>query len=462
MAPRILLLTTEPLPIAGLPATGAGMRAWALAEGLRSAGFDDLQIAFAADASRGVEIALPGHVQKFERAALDDFIAEQSPDIVLFQHWGLFDSIKREIECPVAMDLAGPHLLERRLWNSLRPAEDLAQKLRALARADFVVCSGQFQRHWFLPFLVQAGHEPTPTLCPVIPFSMSPNTPPPEADRIRDRFLFAGMFLPWQDPEATLRTTLEVMDDKDRGSLLFIGGPHPAGDVSGGRFDSLLEFLKQHPRVTMEGTMSFDELSTRMANCGAAIDLMPRNAERELAFPTRTVTFLWAGLPVIHNDYDELAGPIDREKAGWIQSPDDLAGLRQRIGRLVSHHEDIDPRSANAQELVRREYNWEKTITPLADWCADPKPRAGRGELLMPVQADVKSEATASAKRTLGTVTYSPPSAVTETERGPWYLSPVVFALALPVSVALVLLFALAELVRLVIAPSPKRRRRSS
>ena len=458
MTPKILLLTTEPLPIPGLPATGAGLRAWGLGFGLRSAGFDDVTIAFAADAARGRDVdpeVVPG-VKMFERGELDEFIEEQSPDAIVFQHWGLFRELKKTPKQPVAMDLAGPHLLERRLWQSPDPEADFREKIAALAAVDFTVCSGEFQRHYFLPFLVQAGHDPRQHLCPVIPFSVSPEMPEPDPERERDCFVFGGMFLPWQDPEPVLRRLLEVLDEKDKGRLLFIGGAHPGGDVSGGRFQNLLEFLEEHPRVEMRQPMPFDEYLAAIRQCGAAVDLMPRNAERELAFPTRTMGYLWAGLPVIHNDYDELAEPIAKAKAGWTLDPNDEKGLRRVVTRLLGHHEDIDRRSEKAQALVAERYTWDKTIGPLADWCSDPQTREQKQSVSVTVAAPEPAETAAAGagaqarKRPEGKISYAPPRPVADTRGGPWYLSPVVFVLALPVSAALVLLFGMAEVARIV------------
>jgi glycosyltransferase involved in cell wall biosynthesis len=461
MTPKILLLTTEPLPLPGLPATGAGLRAWSLGFGLRSAGLRDVTMAFAADAVRGKDVPLdtiPG-VTTFERANLDDFIAAQSPDAVVFQHWGLYRELKRPLRCPVAMDLAGPHLLERRLWGSRDPQADLKEKLTALSQVDHVVCSGQFQRHYFLPFLIQAGHDPRANLCPVIPFSVSPDLPEPAKDRDHATFLFAGMFLPWQDPEATLRTVVKVLEERKRGKLVFIGGPHPSGDVSGGRFGALQDFLAASPVVERASVMPFDALIGKLRNCGVAIDLMPRNAERELAFPTRTMVYLWAGVPVIHNDYDELADPIRLSKAGWTFDPSDLGGVEKLVNRLLGHREDVERRSENAQKLVRDVYTWDRTIEPLATWCRDPKVREDKrapvtaGAELVPASGAVATpDAQLPRKKSRrGQISYAPPKHLTDTSTGPWYLSPVVFVLALPVSAVLVLLFGLGELARLVI-----------
>jgi glycosyltransferase involved in cell wall biosynthesis len=449
MANRILVLTTEPLPLPGLAATGAGLRAWGLAFGLRAAGFEDVTIAFAADAIRGqdVDLSLVPGVKTFERKDLDEFIAAQAPDAIVFQHWGLMNEMKCDPPCPVAVDLAGPHLLERRLWNSPSPENDLKEKLTALSRADFVVCSGAFQRHYFLPFLIQAGFDPKQNLCPVIPFSMSPDMPDPDPNRDHHTFVFGGMFLPWQDPEATLRTLVETLEEKDRGKLLFIGGPHPGGDVSGGRFDSLMEFLKGSDRVEIAPVMPFDQMLSRLRQCGVAVDLMPRNAERELAFPTRTITYMWAGLPVIHNNYDELAEPIGKTRAGWAMDSSDQAGLKKLVDRLAGHREDVERRSKNAQGLVKKNYTWDKTITPLAEWCAAPVVRTEKRPAMIAVPEKLveKNEKPRQQK----SLHYKPRRPLTDTTQGPWYLSPIMWVLALPISAVLIFLFAMGELVRL-------------
>lgn len=457
MPAKILILTTEPLPLPGLPATGAGLRAWSLLFGLRSAGFQDAEIAFAADAVRGKDVSLgavPG-VSTFERGSIDDFVRSKSPDAVVLQHWGLFREFRQPLPCPLAMDLAGPHLLERRLCGSTNTEGDLREKITALSRTDYVVCSGQFQRHYFLPFLVQAGWNAQSSLCPVIPFSVSPGLPEASEERDHSSFLYGGMFLPWQDPSATLRTIVEVLEEKGRGKLVFVGGAHPGGDVSRGRFDEIQERLSKSPHVEFLPVMPFEEYLGVLRRCGVAVDLMTPNLERELAFPTRTVTYMWAGLPVIHNDYDELAEPIAASKSGWTFNHEDQDGVRKLVTRLLGHREDVERRSKNAQDLVRANYTWDRTIGPLAKWCADPQRREKPAQAAVPVEVthDRIPESTKTRKRkSPGRVSYSPPTPLTDTTRGPWYLSPVVFLLALPISAVLIFLFGLAEIAKFVVS----------
>jgi hypothetical protein len=397
--PRIFVLTTEPVPLPGLPATGAGLRAWGLAQGLRAAGLD-VQLMFpanatatwaaeerrageakdaaanAAGAAGAMAAAWPDWVGTFERSALPEAVRRANPDAIVLQHWGLARELG-EVDAPLAIDLAGPHLLERRLWGSADPEADLREKLDALRRADFLTASGRYQRHYFLPYAAMAGWPvEDPALMPVIPFSFKPAAPaaPPRSDRL----VYGGFFLPWQDPSAILEAALAAMDAAGRGELLFVGGPHPSLDVSRGRFEALLARLAAHPRVRRLEPMSFDRYAALLAEGGVALDLMARNAERELAYTTRTVVYLAAGLPVIHDNYSELGDLIARHGAGWALDPEDQDGMRALLTRILRGEESIAERAAAARRLAESELDWDRTAAPLAAWCRAPRHREGK------------------------------------------------------------------------------------
>ena len=376
----ILLVTTEPVPLfPGMACTGAGLRAWGLAEGLRGKGFD-VELAMASDAMTLVPPDLRERVAPFlfERSGLTEHVRSRKPDIVVMQHWGLMDRLG-EVGCPLAIDLAGPHLLERRAWGSETPERDLEQKLDALARTDFLTCSGHRQRLYFLAFAGQCGFDPTdPDLLPVIPFSVSPDLPSEPEDRENDTFAYAGFFLPWQDPSVAIGAALDTMEQRDKGRLRFIGGAHPAGDMAHGAFDAILERLTTSPRASLEEPRPFDVLVQDLTRCGVALDLMARNPEREMAFPSRTVVYLSCGLPVITNDYDELSERIGQYEAGWRLDPTDGGAVARLVEELLRDPSQVRERGDNARRLVRECLTWDRTVGPLADWCATPSIRQNK------------------------------------------------------------------------------------
>ncbi len=372
----ILVLTGEPLPLPGRPTSGAGLRAWGLAQGLRAAGLEvrllapEEALATYAGAAGALDAESCPWVGSFRRAELRAAVRAERPDAIVLQHWGLAAELG-EVDCPLAIDLAGPHLLERRLWGSARPEADLREKLDALRRADYLVCSGERQRLYFLPYLAMAGWpvEHADAL-PVIPFSMEPAREP--APPRPERLIYGGYLLPWQDPSFAIETALEAMEATGRGELLFIGGAHPSLDVSRGRFERLLARLDGHPRVRRLGPMPFDAYWALLGEGGTALDLMARNAERELAFTTRTVVYLAAGLPVIHDDYSELGELIRMRGGGWAIAPGDYLTLRARLEQILRGELNLVARGHAALETVRDRLHWDQTTRPLAEWCRAP------------------------------------------------------------------------------------------
>ena len=380
---RVLLITTEPLPLPGWPASGAGLRAWGLAEGLRTRGHD-VTLLMAEDAAAGFvppegaarpTDQLPPWIGTFDRNRLAGDERLRQCDVIVLQHWGIARQVG-EVEVPLAIDLAGPHLLERRLWGSSSPEADLSEKLDALRRADFVTASGERQRLYFMPYLAMAGWDVTPEvslgdcLLPVIPFSLKADENP--APIRTDRFIYGGFLLPWQDPTAALDAVLEELESAGRGELVFIGGAHPHADVSRAKFDDLLQRLAEHAQVRCHGPMSYDDYVGLLREGGIALDLMARNAERELAFTTRTVQYMACGLPVIHDNYSELGELIAHHDAGWSLDPADSDGLRALIRSLL--HREIDPsaKARAAHRWVDERLDWDGTIAPLERFCAEP------------------------------------------------------------------------------------------
>lgn len=388
---HILVITTEPLPVPGGLTTGAGLRAWGLAEGLRSRGYR-VTIATPLEGDQAhTQAANPtdDQVIYFARPDLPNAIAAVAPDAIVMQHWGLMYQVP-PTEIPLIIDLAGPHLLERLYWGTGDPRRDLEEKIHALSRADFVICGGEYQRHYFYPYLHLAGFDLTGDSFPVIPFSVGPEAPagepPPGAE---PTFIYGGAFLAWQNPEKAITALLEEMDNAGCGRLLFYGGAHPQMDASGGRFVDLYRRLKNHPRVELRGWKPFADLAAEYAAEGhVALDLMARNPERELAYTTRTMVYLWCGLPVIYNNYSEISGLIHQHNCGWTLDSEDDAGFRAVVREILAHPDAFLPLRANARSAALAQ-SWDKTIAPLADYCARIENEPGalrrtRGPILLP------------------------------------------------------------------------------
>lgn len=376
---RVLVISSDLLPYPGLPTVGSGLRAWGIGQGLMARGHDVLfSIPRAALVGRE-HIAPPEIVDlAWEHHNLVSVVRNAHPDVVIVCNWPLMANIPtNKLGVPVVLDQAGPHMLEREFQNFGDPQANARMKISAFKKADFFNCSGEMQFDYFKYWLDQAGWTQTElqTLTGIIPFSISPDLPPrqPSAEL---SFVYGGVFLPWQDPTNVLSILVKTLEQRNTGKLYFFGGKHPVYSVNTGIFESLFEELQRSPRVVTSGIIPYDDLINRYTTAHVAVDLMKYNRERELAFTTRTVVYLWCGLPVIYNNYSELSKYISDYDAGWTLDPEDSPAILAVIEEILDDPAAVARRSKNAQRLVQEALAWDKTITPIDEFVRRPSMRS--------------------------------------------------------------------------------------
>lgn len=369
---RILVVSSDILPLPGLPTTGAGLRAWGLGKALEGKGHK-VYFSMPAQALAGREEIVSGEMRDlaWELESLNQIIHRVSPDLIVVCNWPVAANIG-DVNIPVALDQHGPHLLERVYQRYERFEINASAKILGFEKADFFTCAGDWQRLYFLPWLMQAGFDIEQENIASIPVSLSPQLPEhsfgPEVT-----FVYGGVFLPWQDPSLGLLTLVEKLEEHGRGILKFFGGKHPfSAEVGTGIFEELRARLERSERVIIKPMIPHDELIQEYSTAHVAIDLMKRNPERELAFTTRTVEYLWCGLPVIYNDYSELSSHIGEYQAGWVVDPQDKEEVAKVIEGILNSPEIVRQRSENAQRLVRENFTWDRTIGPLDAFCRSP------------------------------------------------------------------------------------------
>jgi glycosyltransferase involved in cell wall biosynthesis len=383
MPKRIVIVSGDILPLAGCPSTGAGLRAWSLGRGLESKGHD-VSYLMPMVIRRKIHITeVPQNIHFFDATskAMTKSIESLDPDVIVFQHWPLVPLLQ-ETSSYVVIDFHGPHILERVMQGLGDLKYHVLQKLDAIQRADFFTCAGNYQRRYFMAWLVLAGAETEEDVIRSIPVSMSPNLPEHKfAEEVT--FVYGGVLLPWQDPSIALRAVKTALERCGYGRLKIFAGKHPVHSISHGIFDDLLRDLSHSTRVEIHPFMSHSEVVSEYVRAHVAVDAMKRNWERELAFTTRTVEYLWCGLPVIYNDYSELSEYIADHSAGWALDSCDGQKICDLAETVVHSPEVLEEYSRNAQELVRKFFTWDKTIQPLHDFCSKPKRRRRKPALFV-------------------------------------------------------------------------------
>ena len=378
---KILIFTTDVLPLEGLPGSGGSLRSLQVIKGLESYGFDVVyymqgESTYLLDKFKG---NLPPDLKSrsWTFANQDEIIKREKPDaIVVMRPMHLRWTEKHDI--PVAVDLAGPGAIEQQTLSGNIDARFLylSQKLRGIMGGDFFTCAGHRQRYYFMAFLLMAGVELEAAIVHTMPFAMPsklPAPPPPNPDR--KTVLFAGGFYPWLNPYSALHTVgNEILKSKD-GYLDIYGTSHESTDDDSRAFNRFRAAMKANPRVSFHGYVSWDRLHDAFSQSYVATEVMMQTAERELAVAARTTDFLWAGLPVICSDFMEVSELIGEYGAGWPVSPTDSEALSSLIHHLLENPDEVTEASRNAQRLVREKLTYEQVIEPLAEFCKNPRRR---------------------------------------------------------------------------------------
>ncbi len=382
-ANKVLVFCSDVLPLGGMATSGGGLRSWQIVEGLRAHGFDvTYSMPEESYLSRTFAHAIPAGMRErlWNNVNQRQIIEAEKPDVIVLtkaahKFW------PDDIGIPLALDFHGPDIIEfEQMVKGCQPAgrEDrVAQKIRTLAEADFFTCAGKRQRYYFMAFLLLAGVDLEDIQIHYMPVSMSGVPPEREPDLSNKFIIFAGGFYPWLDPTRGLADLARCIGQNGY-SLEIFGGSHETNPEEKRRFEQFKAEMKRNPRVTFHGTVPREELMSWYKKASLAFELMPQNPEREMAFTTRTVEFLWAGIPVIYNDYAELSELIARYQAGWLVPPGNSRELEKVIELITDDPGAVSRASENARRLVSENLTCEKVIAPLAEFCRRPERRRRR------------------------------------------------------------------------------------
>jgi hypothetical protein len=366
---RVLVFSPEVLPYPELPTVGSGLRAWGIGQGLALCGHEVVySMPHAALAGLRERVPPEASAVAWREGAMWAVVERVLPDVIVVCGWGVADHLTQDelAQVPLLIDQHGPHLLERDFQQTGSRDENYRAKVEAFARADYFTCAGSRQLPYFEPILADAGWDEGErrTRVAAVPFSLAPELPPREPnDGLH--FVYGGVWLPWQDPTTGLQTLVEELDRRDLGTLHLFGGKHPWLNLDTGVYEPLIRRIENSPHVVLEGTLSRDELIDRYRRASVAFDLMRRNPERELAFTSRTVEYLWCGLPVVYNDYAELAELIAEYDAGWTVPADEPDTIRAVVDQIFADPELVERKGENARRLARERLTWDRTIEPL-------------------------------------------------------------------------------------------------
>jgi GT2 family glycosyltransferase/glycosyltransferase involved in cell wall biosynthesis len=317
---------------------------------------------------------------------------------------------------PVVVDAYDPFsiaLLEQGRDKPLGERERDDAAVRAsfelqLKLGDFFLCATD--RQWamlvgnlqLLGRITPVVYDRDPTLRSLValaPFGLSSTPPKPlEAPVLRgalegigqDDFIliWGGGIYNWLDPVSLVRAVGVAAMRHPEIKLVFLAGSHPntgipamkaAHDV---RLAAEREGLLGRHVFFVERWIPYEERGAYLLEADVGVSTHRHHAESTLAFRTRFLDYLWAGLPVLCSSGDALGDLAASRAFGIAVPPEDVQALAEALCSMVSDRSQLRRMSAAARETAE-EYTWERTLAPLVEFVRNPiaaldRPREGR------------------------------------------------------------------------------------
>ncbi len=326
---HIILLTLEHLN-RSLPLSGGALRVAGLRQILEDAGHRVTILRESGVPSVEGEVLfdfLEKREDGYIRTDIREKIESLNPDVVLAEQWGILDQLELPEGIPLICDLHGSLILE----NQARGYEDPYQvraKILALSRCDALITPSRRQFWYFQAFALAAGMDlkssPVSRVPLVLPSQWYENLLHDQRE-----LALGGALWPWVDHNLQEEIRSGILR---QGFALRESTYEPSsralspGQTGGGR----------------RGGMSHEDWVQALKSCQGAWDFYALNPERKLAVTTRTVEYLYCGLPPIYNEGLELSevfrareiGLVSPNPLELIQSPSFREGLQRAREKL--------------------------------------------------------------------------------------------------------------------------------
>ncbi len=320
----------------------------------------------------------------------------------------MFPAIE-ECGIPLVVDGYDPHPLETLELFAGTPEHearhlDRERVLRMQCRAgDFFICAGERQRDWWLGLLEANGRVNVHTfgedrslrrLVDVVPFGM-PSAPPRHRRPVLkgvwpgigtdDRVvLWGGGLWQWLDPLTAIRALGRIWQRRQDVKLVFPGTRHPnAETVPDMPMHQAAVALADELGLTGRGVffgdwVPYEEWPDYLLEADVGLSLHFDSIETRLAFRSRVLDYIWAGLPMVLTRGDAIGEYVVGRGLGEAVDYEDDAGVASALLRLLER-----PRAAFAEqfEAARAGLTWESGAEPLVRFCRHPRRAPDKGRL---------------------------------------------------------------------------------
>ena len=321
---------------------------------------------------------------------------------------------------PLVLDIYDPHTFETLHLHAALPSAkqmaaylDRVDILRHTALAgDFFVCASHRQRDYWLGILDAYGranaynYSADPTLralIDIVPFGL-PSQPPrgrgpalkgvvPGIGRSDRVILWGGGLWEWLDPLTLVRAVGQLAARYPDIRSVFFSARHPNPDVPDMPVRRRTMALSDELGLTDKQVFFIDRwvpyedwpAYVTEADIGASLHL--DTLETHLAFRTRILDYIWAGLPMVVTGGDETSDLVTHYGLGVVTAPQDVDAVAVALAQLLDTS-DLRERYQPAFGKVRPLLEWERVCEPIVHFCQNPRLAPDRAAGVMAQEID--------------------------------------------------------------------------
>jgi glycosyltransferase involved in cell wall biosynthesis len=269
----------------------------------------------------------------------------------------------------------------------------LTQQLRV---ADFIFCANERQRDYYLGLLTALGrvgvrrYQEDPSfrdLIDVVPFGLDAEPPRPGPALLKGVhpaipadskvLLWFGGIWNWLDAESVVRAFAAISDLYPSARLVFVtnevGGAPSFAHQAHNRARALADSLGLlDRRVVFHGPVPSAKRGALMLEADIGLCFNHDSLETRLAYRTRTIDYIWAGLPMILGSGDDLGERVAEAGIGHALAPGDVSGLSRAMSEMLSDSRWRERREP-AFATLRNEMTWTRVMQPLIKFCREPR-----------------------------------------------------------------------------------------
>jgi glycosyltransferase involved in cell wall biosynthesis len=399
---NVLVVTSDPI---GPKMAGPAIRSWNIAQVLSSEHSVRLVTTSILDAQTAPFeqfLVPPGRHRAFAKL-------ERWADVIVFQGhaMSMFRPLRRSRKLLVA-DIYDPMHVEqleqardKPLREYKRIVADRTELLNEqLLRADFLMAASDRQRLFYLGQLAALGRlnpltygdEPDlKRLLRIVPFGLPSEEPVhhkqvlkgvvPGIGKDDKVIIWGGGLYSWFDPLTLIRAVAQLHRTRPNVRLFFQGTKHPGVPEM-----PIVEQSRELARrlgvldtavFFNETWVPYEDRQNYLMDADVGVSTHGFHLETTLAFRTRILDYLWAGLPMVVTKGDSFGELVKREQLGATVVPEEVDALADAL-ELVLFDPEHATRARENVRRVRERFRWESVLEPLVAYVRDPWPAPDR------------------------------------------------------------------------------------